>query len=215
MTLQDIDFKYVGGVLTTGRNIRTTGNLTVDGTVTIGGATSTSSPAVPVPGDHGLAAWSYDPTVAVSTLTPTLGTVYLSAVYLRQPTTISKCWFLLGTAAGTPTSGQNWAGLVNSSGTVLSTASLDTVVTGSNTPKSGTLSTPQSVAAGTYWVALLFNGTTAPVVYKTAMPFTGFANVNQTAATYRYATAGTAQTTLSNITPSSNGAGQSVWVGVS
>ncbi|MET7924738.1 hypothetical protein ABZT43_12230 [Streptomyces sp. NPDC005349] len=217
MALQDIPLAW-SRLRTAWRlagNMAITGNLTVDGSVTIGGSTSTSSPPVPQPADHNLAAWSYDPTVAISTLSPTLGTVYLSAIPIRQTTTISKLWFLLGTAAGTPTAGQNWIGLYNSAGTILSTASLDSVVTGSNTPKSGTLSAAQSVGAGIYWVGMVFNGSTAPVVYKTAMPFTGFANVNQTAATYRYAVNGTSQTALSNITPSSNGAGQSIWVGAS
>lgn len=207
--LQDIDLAYDRtGALTTSRSLKVAGALTVAGS-------PVSAPSVPQPGDHALAAWSYDPSFALSGLTPTLGTVYLSAVYLRQAATISKCWFMLGTAAGTPTAGQNWAGLINASGTVLSTASLDTVVTGSNTPKFGTLSTPQSVAAGMYWVALLFNGATAPVVYKTAAPFLGFGTVNQAAAAYRYATAGTGQTALNNITPASNGQGQSIWVAVS
>jgi hypothetical protein len=215
MTLQDLDLKYVNGVLTTSKNLHTTGGLTVDGSFTLGGVTTASYPPVPVPSDHGLLGWSYDPSFALSTLTPTLGTVYLSAVYIRQAVTISKLWFLQGTAATTPTSGQNWIGLVNSSGTILSTASLDSIVTSPNAPKSATLSAAQAVTAGTYWVALLFNAAAAPVIYKTAMPFTGFGVVNQSAATQRYATAGTSQTTLSAITMSSNAAGQSIWVAAS
>nr|WTB31181.1 hypothetical protein OG781_18315 [Streptomyces sp. NBC_00830] len=213
--LQDIDLKYVNGVLTTSKNIHTTGSLSVDGSFTLGGTTSSAYPPVPVPSDHGLLGWSYDPSFALSALTPTLGTVYLSAVYIRQATTISKLWFMLGTAATTPTSGQNWIGLVNSSGTILSTASLDSVITGSNAPKSATLSAAQAVAPGTYWVALLFNAAAAPVIYKTAMPFTGFGVVNQATVAFRYATAGTSQTTLSAITVSSNVAGQSIWVAAS
>lgn len=217
MTLQDLPFTWsrLRTAWQLAGNQVVTGNLTVDGNFTLGGTTVTSLPPTPQPSDHNLISWAYDPTLAVSTLTPTLGTVYLSAIPVRQATTISKLWFLLGTAAGTPTSGGNWIGLINSTGTLLGTASLDSVVTGSNTPKSGTLSTPQAVAAGVYWVALLFNAATAPVIYKTAMPFAGFANVNQTAASYRYATAGTGQTTLSTITPSSNAAGQSIWVAAS
>lgn len=213
--LQEIDLKYVGGVLTTSKNIRTTGSLTVDGSLTLGGSTTSSLPPVPSPSDHGLAAWSYDPTVAVTTLTPVLGTVYLSALYIRQQVTISKLWFLLGTAATTPTAGQSWIGLYNSSGTVLSTAALDSIITGSNSPKSATLTAAQTVAAGTYWVGIVVNASVAPVIYKTNMPFLGFADVNQTAASFRYAINGTAQTTLNNITPSSNTAGQSIWVAAS
>jgi hypothetical protein len=215
MALQDLDLKYSSGSISTSKSVHVAGNLTVDGAFTLGGTTSSAYPPVPVPSDHGLSGWSYDPSHALSALTPTLGTVYLSAVYIRQTTTVSKCWFMLGTAATTPTAGQSWAGLVNSSGTILSTSALDAIVTTGNSPKSATLSSPQSIAAGTYWVALLFNAAVAPVIYKTAMPFTGFGVVNQAASVYRYATNATAQTSLSTLTMSSNVAGQSIWVGVS
>ncbi|MET7761702.1 hypothetical protein ABZS71_06560 [Streptomyces sp. NPDC005393] len=122
---------------------------------------------------------------------------------------------MLGTAATTPTAGQNWIGLVNSTGTILSTASLVSLITSGSVPKSATLTAAQSLAAGTYWVAQLFNAAAVPLIYRTAMPFTGFGVVNQSTATQRYATAGTSQTTLASITMSSNAAGQSIWVAVS
>lgn len=195
-------------------NAAVTGNLAVDGTLTVAG-TGLAAPSQPQPADHAMVSWSYSPELAVTTLTAVLGTVYLTALPVRTATTISKLWFLMGTAATTPTAGQSWAGLINPAGTLLSTASLDSVITSGNTPKSATLTAAQAVTPGMYWGALLFNAAAAPVVYKTNMPFLGYANVNQSAAAYRYAINGTGQTTLSSITPSSNTAGQSIWMGAS
>jgi hypothetical protein len=195
-------------------NAAVTGNLTVDGTLTAGGSTL-SAPSVPQPADHSMVSWAYSPELAVTTLTPVLGTVYLTALPVRTATTVSKLWFLMGTAATTPTAGQSWAGLISPSGTVLSTAALDSVITSGNAAKSATLSAAQAVTPGMYWGALLINAAAAPVLYKTNMPFLGLANVNQSAAVYRYAINGTGQTTLSTITPSSNAAGQSIWMGAS
>lgn len=196
-------------------NAAFTGNVTIDGALTVGGTTSSALASEPVPSDHGLISWPYKPELAVTTLTPVLGTVYMTALPIRQATTISKIWFLLGTAATSPTAGQNWCGLISPAGTLLSSGSLDSVITGSNAPKSGTLATPQAVSSGMYWGALLFNAAAAPVIYKTNQPFLGYSNVNQAPAAYRYAINGTTQTTLGNITPANNQPGQSIWMGFS
>jgi hypothetical protein len=191
------------------------GNLTVDGALTLGSTALTPQPAEPMPADHDMVSWSYKPELAVTTLTPVLGTVYLTALPVRTATTVSKLWFLMGAAATTPTAGQSWAGLISPAGTMLSTASLDSIITSGNAAKSATLAAPQAVSPGMYWGALLFNAAAAPVVYKTNSPFLGFANVNQSAASGRYSINGTGRTTLTNIDPSANTAGQTVWMGLS
>lgn len=217
MALQDVPLAWsrLRSAWRLAGNAAVTGNLAVDGSLTVGGTGVTALPAEPMPGDHGLISWSYAPELAVTTLTPVLGTVYLTALPVRAATTISKLWFLMGAAATTPTAGQSWAGLISPSGTLLSTASLDSVITSGNAPKSATLAAAQAATAGVYWGALVFNAAAAPIVYKTNMPFLGFSNINQTAASYRYAINGTGQTALSSITPSSNTAGQSIWMGCS
>jgi hypothetical protein len=216
MALQDIPLawsKLRNAWRLTG-NAAVNGNLTVDGTLTAGG-NALAPPSTPQPSDHSMVSWAYNPELAVTTLTPVLGTVYLTALPVRSAATISKLWFLMGTAATTPTAGQSWAGLYSPTGTLLSTAALDGVITSGNAAKSATLSAAQAVAPGIYWGALLINAAAAPVLYKTNMPFLGLANINQSAASYRYAINGTGQTTLSTITPSSNAAGQSIWMGAS
>ncbi|MEU6543902.1 hypothetical protein [Streptomyces sp. NPDC046859] len=208
--LQDIDLAYDRtGALTTSKNLKVGGTLTVAGS-------PVSVPSAPLPGDHGFHAWQYDPSFASTGQLLTNGTIYLSAVYLRQTVTVAKCWFLMSTAAATPTAGQNWIGLVNASGTVLSTASLDSVITTGSTARSATLTTPQAVAAGTYWVAIVCNASTAPTLMRTNGMTTGTNNANLTGASLRYATNLTGQTTLpASLTMSSNVVGPSLWVAVS
>lgn len=217
MALQDVPFAWskLRSAWRLAGSMALTGNLAVDGSVTAGGVAVGVPPSEPVPGDQGLISWSYKPELATSTLAPVSGTVYLTALPVRAPTTVSRLWFLMGAAAVSPVAGQNWAGLISPGGTLLSTASLDSVITGSNSPKFATLSTPQQVNTGFYLCALLFNATTNPVLYKTATPFLSFAVLNQAAAAYRYATNGTGRTALANIDPAVNAAGPSLWMGLS
>ncbi|MFD8226842.1 hypothetical protein ACFV16_22020 [Streptomyces massasporeus] len=191
------------------------GNFYVDGALSLAGAALTAQPAEPMPSDHGMVSWPYKPELATSTLAPVSGTVYLTALPVRTAVTVSRLWFLLGAAAVSPVAGQNWAGLLAPNGTLLSTASLDSVITGSNSPKFATLAAPQALSPGMYLGALLFNGSTNPVVYKTASPFLSFASVNQAASAYQYATNGTGRTTLATIDPAVNAAGPSIWMGLS
>jgi len=196
-------------------NAAVTGNLAIDGTLTVGGS-SLATPSTVQPTDHGFTAWSYDPSFASTGQLLVNGTIYLSAVYLRASATISKCWWLVSAAAVTPTAGQNWVGLVNSTGPVLSTAGIDSLITTASVARSATLTTPQTVAAGVYWVALVCNAATAPTLMRTNGLATGTNNANLSGGTLRYATSLTAQTTLpASITPASNSAGPSLWVAVS
>lgn len=208
--LHDIDLTYDRtGALTTPRALK------VGGPLTVAGAT-VSAPNIPLPTDHGLTAWSYDPSFASTGQLLTNGTIYLSAVYLRAAATISKCWFLTSAAAVTPTAGQNWIGLVDSTGAVLSTANLDSVITTGSTARTATLTAAQTVSAGTYWVAIVCNAATAPTLIRTNGLTTGTNNANLTGASNRYATSLTGQTTLpASLTLSSNAVGPSLWVAVS
>lgn len=163
-----------------------------------------AQPSSPIPDDHGLMAWTYDPSFASTAQSPVIGTVYLMAVYLRKPMTITRCWFMTGTAATTPTASQNWIGLYNSSGTLLSSGNADSAVTIANTPRSVNLAAAQTVGAGMYWVGMVFNAATNAQVLRGNGAFSGTNNVNLGNAQLRYAVNGASQTTLANITPSSN-----------
>ncbi|MEV6696241.1 hypothetical protein AB0M68_03635 [Streptomyces sp. NPDC051453] len=210
MALQDIDLSYDrSGALTTPRALKVGGPLTVAGN-------SISAPSNPQPADHGFIAWAYDSSFTSTGQLLTNGTIHLSAVYLRAATTISKCWWLVSAAAVTPTAGQNWVGLVKADGTVLSTAGIDALITTASVARSATLTTPQAVAPGMYWVAIVCNAATAPTLMRTNGLATGTNNANLAGATLRYATNLTGQTSLpASIAPASNSPGPSLWVAVS
>lgn len=231
--LQDIDLSYKAGVLYTTKSLEVGGNVSVDGTLAVAAdpvsslqvATKhyvdTSSPAavnpnIALPSDLGFIAWSYDPAFTSSSTVVTNGTLYLSAVYIRAATTISKVWWGVATAGATPTSTQNNVGLYSSAGTLLSSVNVDAKVTGSNSVQFGTLGAAQAVATGFYWVGLLFNAGTPPTLVRTSGLVAGINDANMSTSTYRYATNGTSLTALpSPITPGSNGTGPSFWVAVS
>jgi hypothetical protein len=222
VVLQDLpDIKYQGGAIGVGKRLDANAGLTAAGTValpaaaTIGGLT-VADPNVIQPADHALIAWSYDPSFASTGNLLTNGTFYLSAVRLRRTATIATVWWAQSAAGVTATSGQNFACLINSAGTILSSVGVDAKVTGSG-PQTATLGTPQTnLPAGLYWVGLLFNAATAPTAARTNGIQTAINTAGQSGATLRYATNGTSLTALpGSVTPGSNAIGPSLWAAVS
>jgi hypothetical protein len=168
------------------------------------------------PADHGLNAWSYDPSLASTGQLLTNGTVYLSLLSFRQATTITRLWYLASTAGVTATAGQNWLGLYDFTGTLVASVGTDASVTAASTPVSGILAAPYNAAVGRYWVAVLANAATAPTLLRTNGATQGTNNAALSAAGYRFAINGTVRTTLAaTITPSANAVGPSLWVGTS
>jgi len=159
------------------------------------------------PVNHGLVAWSSDPTTSNNTTTLTGGTVYLTAVYPTFSTNLTSLYFHINTPAVTPTAGQNFVGLYNSSGTRLATTDVDTI-SGTTTGLATVTIASTAVVFGTfYWVGMVFNAATPPVIAR-GSGLSGIAsviNVGQTTSTYRYATNATSQTSLpASITLASN-----------
>ena len=196
--LQDIDLSYDRtGALVTGKSLK------VGGTLTVGGA-PVGSPSTPQPADHGLIAWSADPNYAAGTSALASGTLYLAAVFIRAAATVSKVWWVHTAGGSGATAGQNFAGLYNSSGTLLSSVGIDSNIT-TNGPQSPSLAVAQPVTAGRYWVALLVNATSPPTLARTLGASATANNLNLSGATLRYCTNGTGLTALpSSITPASN-----------
>lgn len=116
-----------------------------------------------LPSDYGFLAWNFDPVKAYTAGTVlTAGEQYLELLPIRQATTITNVIFQINTAGATLTSGENFAGLFDHTGALLSaTADQSTVWTSTGT-KVMALTTPQSVAAGMYYVGWFANGTTTP-----------------------------------------------------
>lgn len=172
------------------------------------------------PRTHGLVGWTFDPAQAGGSNTLTAGAVYLQRIDVAQSASVQTIYFHVSTAAGTATSNQCWAGLYNSSGSLLGSASTTTAL-GSTGFKNVSLGSAVAVTPGSfYWVGCLANFTAgqAPVLRATALNNLSLANANLTAATKRFTGAGTGATTLLNFTPSSNAditSQQPAWFGIS
>jgi Pectate lyase superfamily protein len=162
--------------------------------------------SVPVPGagfqpsDQNLIAWSYDPTAnANSTALATSGVIHLVKVNVRYPTTITNILYQVATEGSGLTTGENFVGLYDSTGTLRGT-SADMTATWNTTDGFYTtpLVTPYTAAAGFYYVAFVANGTTGPAVTRGGGLNGSAATLNAglTAATYRYAVNSTGHTTL-------------------
>lgn len=185
---------WVGTLTTAGGSV--SGNLAVAGY-----ALGQDSPA-----DHGVAAWCYDPALAVNSTQLTGGTLYLVRVNVAAAVTATKIyWWVANTGSGATTN-QNFVGLYDSSGALLASANVDSSFS-TATLKTTTIPGTALSAGAFYWVALLFNASVTPTLTR-ASGWTGVdtaANLGLTAATYRFAKNGTGRTALpASITPGSN-----------
>lgn len=198
----------ITGALAVGGTSNLSGDLNVTGTLTVGGSTvynPNQGANVQLPGDHGAIAWSFDPAQASSTTALTNGTIYLVRLPIRGTSTISKVWWGQTVAPNTPTSGQNFTGIYDASGNLLSSVNIDGKTTAG--VQSATLAVAQNVSATYIWAAFMWNATTAPTVMRAGGQIAAGNVFNQTAASYRFAVNGTTTglTALpSTITPASN-----------
>ncbi|WP_327066885.1 beta strand repeat-containing protein [Kitasatospora sp. NBC_01302] len=117
-----------------------------------------------VPGDAGLVSWNFPPWASSSNGAGASGTIYYMRVKVPVATTITNIEMWQTAAGSTLTSGQCFAGLYNASGTqVAITADQSTSwASGTQVEKVIPLTSTYSAAAGYYWIAALFNGTTGP-----------------------------------------------------
>ena len=174
-----------------------------------------------IPADHGLLAWSVDIDACINGFLLVAGTVYLVKIPVRYALTATYLWFSL-TTAGSGASTGSYVGLYSSSGTLLTGSSdLGTSIAGGN--HQVTLTTPQSLAGGSFvWAAIVTNQASTQPTLRSPLTYSGAttSNLNLSAALSRAAipAGGTAQTALpGSFTPSSNTTGTSalLWFGIS
>jgi len=183
-------------------------------------AAPAASLALWVPADSGLLAAPFDPAACGSAgSAPTGGVVYVIAVPLRSATTITNIHAVIGVAGSGLTSGQCFFGLYNASGTRLAVTADQATPWATAGNIKAALTAPYVASAGTYYVAILANGTTRPqfaVGSTLGATFTP-GNVNLTAATARFGRGPGSQTslpasiTMSSLTLDAN----NYWVGIS
>jgi hypothetical protein len=116
----------------------------------------------PLASDQNLLAWSYDPAVPGASSSPTGGTIQLIRLILRTPALVTNVLAHVATAGSGLTAAQNLAGLYTAAGALLSGTADQTASWGSTGLKTMALTTPQNLAAGNYYAALLSVGTTPP-----------------------------------------------------
>lgn len=181
--------------------------LTVAAVTTRDALGSTSATARGFTPRHaGFLVWSWDPTISNSSTAPTRGQTQLVRIDIPATMKITNVVTYLVSGGTTLTAGQNFAALYDSSGNQIGiTADQSTAWAGMGLV-SMALTTPVTVSGGTFvWVAMLFNGSAAPTLYKTTQGDTAFGNLGLTVSTARYARNGGALTAMpASITLSNN-----------
>jgi len=158
------------------------------------------------PAAHGVAAWCYDPALAVNSTQLSSGVLYLTRVNIAAAVNVTKLYWWIGNQGSSPVSGQNQVGLYDSAGTLLASATVDAAI--STAGLKTTTITSQALTAGSfYWVGMLFNASVPPTLTR-ASGWTGVdqaANLGLSVSAYRFATNGSSRTALpASITPGSN-----------
>ncbi|MFD4921160.1 hypothetical protein ACFWNE_07550 [Streptomyces goshikiensis] len=193
---------------------------------------STAGPAAPGwadrPADQNLLAWTYDPNMAghvtAQSNSGVAGRITLVRIILREAITWSNIWIgLAGLDAGASLS-NCYLGVYSAAGTLMgTTADISSSLMTGATAKALPLTTPFAAPAGTYFIAMLLNGTWATNSLTFKASGAGIsANAGLTAPNLRYSNMLTSQTSLpSSLTLSGqltsiiNTGWASQWYGVS
>lgn len=105
------------------------------------------------------------------------GGMFLSRIIVRSGTTINAINAAVSVAGTSLTLNQNWAGLYNSSGTLIGSSNNQSATWTSTGLKTMSLVTPVVVSAGSYYFGLITNGSgTIPSFRSTGSTSTGMLN---------------------------------------
>ena len=166
----------------------------------------------------GYLGWNYDPAMGSGSSALTLAALHMIRIDLHAAATINNVVGGVQVIGATLTAGQNLAGLYDASGTLLAQTADQSASWVSTGHKVMALTAPVSAAAGTYYVGLLSNGTTAPSFLRSvgaaASAVTINVNLPMTTARWTTATGGTslpASVTMSGRTLN----GSAIWAGLS
>lgn len=159
--------------------------------------------------ESGYKAWTFPAEQVVGGgSVPGAGAVTLGKVLVNTTQSVSGIALYVATGGVGLTSGQNFAGVYNASGTlVATTADLTTPWAGTGWMNHALVGAPFVLSAGSYWIAIMSNaGTSRPTFGRNSGSLSGaLYNGLLTNANLRFATNGTGTTSLpSSITPSSN-----------
>lgn len=170
-----------------------------------------------VAADHGLLAWSYDPSFAGSVLiVQTAGRLNVARLKVPQPVLVTAIRMMMSTAGATLTAGQNFAMLFDESGNRVGvTADLSTQWAGAPGDLDMPLTAPVQVNGPYCHVGWYANGSTLPTFRLANLATVTNGNVNLATASSRY---GQGQTGLTSTPPATigtiNGGNFPWWVGL-
>jgi hypothetical protein len=180
------------------------------------------------PTDQNLLAWTYDPNMAghvtAQSNAGVAGRITLVRVLLREAITWSNIWIGLAGVDAAAVLSNCYLGVYDAGGALKGvTADISSSLMSGATAKALSLTTPFSAAAGTYFIAMLLNGTWATNSLTFKASGAGISvNAGLTAPNLRYSNMLTGQTSLpSSLTLSSqstsiiNTGWASQWYGVS
>lgn len=190
--------------------------------VTVAGAPATSLDIEPATiaqdygaraADNGLISWAYDIVAAANNTALTAGVVYLVRVTVPAATTITNVVMFVNTAGVTLSN--CYVALFDTSGTRLGVSADRSTAWQSSGTKVNPLTSPVSVTAGSYYAAMLANGTTPPTVQRGVSASS--VNLSLAAPNLRFAQSGTGQTAIpASITMgSTTGNSNSWWMALS
>jgi hypothetical protein len=158
------------------------------------------------PSTHGYLAWTHPTTLNTTNNNPTAGKFYMMKVLVPLSISVTSVSYYVQTIGATLTSGQNFVGILNSSGTVLGTSADQTTNFGATGLKTAALTGgPFAITGGGgvfVWVVFLSNGTTTPKFACTgssANPDGDAMNAGLTPSTALAANQGTGQTALASL----------------
>jgi hypothetical protein len=150
----------------------------------------------PSPQDQGLIAWTCDPAATNNTqIIPGAGQLMTAKLVIPVLSTITNIIMSISPAGSGLTSGQNFAGLYNPAGTLLSATADQTTPWASASLKTMALSSQQTnLPPGIYTVAFYANGTTLPTL-RCGTSGSSWPNAGLATANSRFGLANTGLTT--------------------
>lgn len=217
---------FIATAGTTGANPGTPGSpnspwntLVQQGSTGSQGTPGTGAAGTFGPSDIGLTAWAYDPLLVSTNAATTSGVVFLIRLNVAAGT-ITNIVYNVGNVTGVSlTSGQNFVGLYNATGTLLSSSADQSTNWTSTGNKVTPLGTPQVIGSNGYvYAAFLAVGSTLPQFARASSAQGSLLVQMQSSSSLpRQASFGTSQTALpSSITMTSTvGIANAPWVGVS
>lgn len=173
---------------------------------------------IPRASDQGFICWSIDPASCGSGTAPTSGTLQLARLRVPYDTVITNIWLWVTTQGSSLTSGDNFAGVWDSSGNLLGITADQTTAWGSTGMKQTALtSATKIVRAGAYVYGGFWSVGSTPAAFARAVDVSSVGpNANLSAPNLRYATANTSLTTTApDPFGTQTAAGRSWFVGLS